>query len=51
VRRPEHYGWGIVAAGILVVMAAIGLSRFALGMILPAMGGGLGLSCPSGSAV
>lgn len=41
---PQHYGWGIVVAGILVVMAAIGLSRFALGMILPAMGGGLGLS-------
>lgn len=44
MRRPQHYGWGVVAAGVLVVMAAIGFSRFALGMILPAMGGGLGLS-------
>jgi MFS family permease len=34
----------VVGVGVLVAMAAIGFSRFALGMILPAMGGGLGLS-------
>jgi MFS family permease len=35
---PFHYGWLIVAAGSLGIFACIGLARFALGMLLPAMG-------------
>jgi sugar phosphate permease len=35
---PLHYGWLIVAAGSLGIFACIGLARFALGMLLPAMG-------------
>lgn len=42
LRRP-HYGWIIVAAGMLTVFAAIGFGRFALGMLLPSMGASLGL--------
>ena len=39
-----HYGWVIVLAGMLAVFAALGLGRFALGMLLPSMGAGLPLS-------
>ncbi|MDF1614122.1 YbfB/YjiJ family MFS transporter [Desulfurivibrio dismutans] len=39
-----HYGWYIVLAGTFCVFACLGLARFALGMILPGMGQGLGLS-------
>lgn len=39
-----HYGWLIVAAGGLGIFACIGLARFALGMLLPAMGADLHLS-------
>lgn len=39
-----HYGWVIVATGILVVLSSLGLGRFALGMLLPAMGESLALS-------
>lgn len=39
-----HYGWLIVAAGSLGIFACIGLARFALGMLLPAMGAELQLS-------
>jgi MFS family permease len=42
-RRPAHYGWAIVAAGTLTTFSALGLGRFALGMLLPSMGRGLGL--------
>jgi sugar phosphate permease len=38
-----HYGWAIVAGGTLTTFAALGLGRFALGMLLPSMGAGLGL--------
>ncbi|WP_306546226.1 MFS transporter [Desulfobulbus sp.] len=41
---PFHYGWLIVAAGSLGIFACIGLARFALGMLLPAMGQDLHLS-------
>lgn len=41
---PCHYGWLIVAAGSLGIFACIGLARFALGMLLPAMGQDLQLS-------
>ena len=41
---PFHYGWLIVAAGSLGIFACIGLARFALGMLLPAMGEDLHLS-------
>jgi MFS family permease len=43
-RLPFEYGWVIVATGTLTVLASLGLGRFALGMILPSMGAGLGLS-------
>ncbi len=39
-----HYGWLIVAAGCLCIFACLGLGRFALGMLLPAMGKSLQLS-------
>jgi len=39
-----HYGWLIVAAGCLCIFACLGLGRFALGMLLPAMGSSLELS-------
>jgi MFS family permease len=43
-RAPRvHYGWVIVAAGTLTTFSALGLGRFALGMLLPSMGAGLGL--------
>ena len=38
VRLPFHYGWLIVVVGSLGIFACIGLARFALGMLLPAMG-------------
>ena len=39
-----HYGWLIVGAGCLCIFACLGLGRFALGMLLPAMGNSLELS-------
>ncbi|MBF0289560.1 MAG: YbfB/YjiJ family MFS transporter [SAR324 cluster bacterium] len=39
-----HYGWFIVLAGMLCIFGCIGLGRFALGMLLPAMGISLNLS-------
>lgn len=39
-----HYGWYIVAAGTLCVFAGLGFGRFALGMLLPAMGESLKLT-------
>jgi MFS family permease len=38
------YGWVIVGTGTLTIFASLGLGRFGLGMILPSMGAGLGLS-------
>ena len=43
-KHPLHYGWYIVAAGMLCVFAGLGFGRFALGMLLPAMGESLKLS-------
>ncbi len=43
-RSSIHYGWYVVAAGTLCVFAGIGFGRFALGMLLPAMGEAMGLS-------
>ncbi|MGD9949384.1 MAG: MFS transporter [Desulfobulbus sp.] len=43
-KLPFHYGWLIVAAGSLGIFACIGLARFALGMLLPAMGADLQLT-------
>nr|WP_321464505.1 MFS transporter [uncultured Desulfobulbus sp.] len=43
-KLPFHYGWLIVVAGSLGIFACIGLARFALGMLLPAMGADLHLS-------
>lgn len=39
-----HYGWVIVAAGMLCILACLGFGRFALGMLLPSMGATLHLS-------
>jgi MFS family permease len=39
-----HYRWVIVGTGTLTIFACLGLGRFALGMILPSMSAGLGLS-------
>lgn len=39
-----HYGWHIVWTGTFCLFACLGLGRFALGMILPAMGKSLHLS-------
>jgi MFS family permease len=43
-RQTLHYGWVIVAAGMLCVLAALGFGRFALGMLLPSMAATLHLS-------
>ena len=40
----QHYRWVIVLAGTLGLLGALGLGRFALGVMLPAMGRGLDLS-------
>jgi len=42
--NPFHYGWVIVLTGILTVFIALGLGRFALGMLLPAMAETLSLN-------
>jgi fucose permease len=42
--RGIHYGWIIVFAGVLTIVAALGLGRFSLGMLLPSMGKDLELS-------
>lgn len=39
-----HYGWIIALCGTAVLFACLGLGRFALGMLLPAMGTALNLS-------
>lgn len=38
-----HYAWVIVAGGTLTTFAALGLARFAFGMLLPSMADDLGL--------
>jgi len=44
VSRTVHYGWVVVGAGTLAVFACLGLGRFALGRLLPAMGESLSLT-------
>lgn len=44
VLRKIHYGWFVVGAGLLCIMASLGFGRFALGMLLPSMGNALSLS-------
>ncbi len=39
-----HYGWVIVSAGMLCILACLGFGRFALGMLLPSMAATLRLS-------
>lgn len=39
-----HYGWLMVVVGCLCIFACLGLGRFAIGMLLPAMAGALDLS-------
>jgi len=43
-KHSVHYGWYIVAAGTLCIFAGLGFGRFALGMLLPAMGKSLKLT-------
>jgi MFS family permease len=43
-KKSVHYGWYIVAAGTLCIFAGLGFGRFALGMLLPAMGVSLKLT-------
>lgn len=43
-RLPFYYGWVVVAAGTLGIIAALGFGRFALGMLLPSMAATLELS-------
>jgi MFS family permease len=43
-KSPIHYGWHIVWSSTLCIFSSLGLGRFALGMLLPAMGASLGLS-------
>jgi MFS family permease len=43
-RVPFHYGWVVVFAGMVAILASLGFGRFALGMLLPSMGDSLGLS-------
>lgn len=42
--RGVHYGIWVLVAGLLTNLGAIGLGRFAIGMIIPKMGAGLGLT-------
>jgi MFS family permease len=41
--RSIHYGWIVVFAGCLTIVAVLGLGRFSLGMLLPSMGSDLEL--------
>ncbi|OQX18789.1 MAG: MFS transporter [Desulfobulbaceae bacterium A2] len=41
--RRLHYGWIIAGCGTLCLLAGLGMGRFAIGMLLPAMGRDLGL--------
>lgn len=41
---PLHYGYVIVAVGVLVMFACLGLARFSLGVLLPSMSEALGMS-------
>lgn len=50
-RAWPHYRWVIVATGTLSIFACLGLGRFALGMLLPSMSAGLGLSYAAQGAV
>ena len=38
-----HYGWWIALAAVLSTFVGVGVGRFALGMLLPAMGQALDL--------
>jgi MFS family permease len=38
-----HYGWWIVLSAVLSIFVCLGIGRFALGMLLPAMGRALAL--------
>lgn len=43
-RSKPHYGWIILATGVAVMLACLGLGRFAIGMLLPSMGSSLNLN-------
>ena len=43
-KTPIHYGWHVVWSSTLCLFACLGLGRFALGMLLPAMGASRGLN-------
>ena len=48
---PFHYGWVVLAVGILVVFGSLGLGRFSYSVVLPAMQKGLGMDNRLGGAV
>ena len=41
---PFHYAWIVAATGTVVIMACLGIGRFAFGMLLPSMSSSLALS-------
>jgi MFS family permease len=43
-KQPLHYAWIIVLTGTMVILACLGIGRFAFGMLLPSMSSTLGLS-------
>lgn len=50
-RRGMHYGWVIVAVGVLVLFSCLGLARFSFGVLLPPMAEALGLSYSQSGAL
>ncbi|MGE4298757.1 MAG: MFS transporter [Desulfovibrionaceae bacterium] len=50
-RLPFHYGWVVVATGVGVMFACLGLARFSFGILLPPMAQGLGLDYTQRGAV
>jgi len=44
IKPAFHYGWVIVFAGMLCILACLGFGRFALGMLLPSMASTLHLT-------
>ena len=43
-QSPIHYAWVIALSAMLVVLCAVGLARFAFGMVLPTMARDLALN-------
>lgn len=50
-RIAPHYGWVVAATGTFCIFAALGLGRFALGMLLPSMAASVGLTYAQSGAI